>query len=280
MSKIIDGKSLASKIKAKLKEQISLLSVPPCLAVIIVGDDAASQIYVKNKEKSCNECGIKSLKYELSANITEKELLDLIDKINNDNSINGLLVQLPLPKHIDEKKVINAVSPNKDVDCFNPINVGKFYTGDFDFETSMLPCTPKGCVRLIKEVESDLKGKKVCVVGRSNIVGKPVAQMLLNEHCSIKIVHSKTENLAEETKWADILVVAIGKAKFITADMVKENAVIIDVGMNRDKKELCGDVDFAGVIDKVKAITPVPGGVGPMTIACLMENVYNSYCKN
>ncbi|MDR3289869.1 MAG: bifunctional methylenetetrahydrofolate dehydrogenase/methenyltetrahydrofolate cyclohydrolase [Rickettsiales bacterium] len=275
MIRIISGIDLSSQIKNNLKEKIALLDKKPCLAVIIVGKDAASQIYVKNKEKSCKVCGIKSLKYELPEETSEYELLSLIEKINNDDEINGLLVQLPLPKHIDEKKIIMAINPKKDVDCFHPINVGNLYTGNIT-EKSMLPCTPKGCIHLIKNIYPLLEGKKVCVIGRSNIVGKPVAQLFLNENCTTKITHSRTENLVDETKWADILVVAMGRAKFVNADMVKEGAVVIDVGMNRVNGELCGDVDFDSVKNKVSAITPVPGGVGPMTIACLMENVYNT----
>ncbi|MDR2526378.1 MAG: bifunctional 5,10-methylenetetrahydrofolate dehydrogenase/5,10-methenyltetrahydrofolate cyclohydrolase [Rickettsiales bacterium] len=275
MTIIIDGKGIATRLKSDLKEKISKLRIPPCLAVVIVGNDLASKIYVKNKEKSCKECGIRSIKYELPSDISEIKLLELIEKINNDDKIDGLLVQLPLPKHIDKKKVILAISPRKDVDCFTPVNIGNMFNGTFDFETSLLPCTPKGCIRLIKSVCSDLSGKKACIVGRSNIVGKPASQLLLNEDCTIKIIHSKTENLSDEIKWADILIVAVGKPKFITADMIKDGVIVIDVGMNRYNEKLCGDVDFNNVINKVHAITPVPGGVGPMTIAMLMENMYN-----
>ena len=256
-SKIISGTELANKIKTNLKEKIDEIKKEcnkiPCLAVVIVGEDPASKIYVKNKEKACDKCGIKSLKYELPQDTPEEELLKIIEKLNNNDEVNGILVQLPLPKHINENKIIETINPYKDVDCFHPINIGKLFVGDFDI------------------------GKNVCVIGRSNIVGKPVAQLLLDENCTIKITHSKTQNLKEQCLWADILVVAIGKPKMITVDMIKDNAIIIDVGINRTEEGLCGDVDFANVINKVKYITPVPGGVGPMTVACLMENVYNAF---
>ena len=282
--KIISGKVLSNEIKENLAIRIEKISKKynkvPCLAVIIVGDDVGSHVYVKNKEKACEKCGIKSLKYEFPNNVSEKELIELIEKLNNDESVNGILVQVPLPKHINEEKIMNLVSYKKDVDCFNPINIGNIFIGNYDFEKSLLPCTPKGCIKLIKSaLGNNLSGKKVCVVGRSNIVGKPVAQLLLKENCTIKIVHSKTENIKDEMKWADILVVAIGKANFITEDMVKEGATIIDVGMNRLESGLCGDVDFDNVINKVYKITPVPGGVGLMTVACLMENVFNAFLK-
>jgi methylenetetrahydrofolate dehydrogenase (NADP+)/methenyltetrahydrofolate cyclohydrolase len=275
---LISGTDLSDKIKNEISQKVSTCVRPPCLAVIIVGEDVASQVYVKNKEKSCKKCGIKSLKFEMTIDTQEHEILELIEKLNKDNNIDGILCQLPLPSHIDEKKVINLINPQKDVDCFNPINVGNLYIGNFN-ENSMLPCTPKGCVKLIKEVEPNLKGKKVCIVGRSNIVGKPMSQLMLNENCTVKIVHSKTENIEDETKWADILIVAIGKGNFIKSNMIKNDAIIIDVGVNRFKNGLCGDVDFDDIKSKAKAITPVPGGVGPMTIACLMENVYNAYCN-
>lgn len=280
-SKIISGTELANKIKANLKEKIDEIKNEcnkiPCLAVVIVGEDPASKIYVKNKEKACDKCGIKSLKYELPQDTPEEELLKIIEKLNNNDEVNGILVQLPLPKHINENKIIETISPYKDVDCFHPINIGKLFVGDFDMEKSLLPCTPKGCVKLLKSTNEDLNGKNVCVIGRSNIVGKPVAQLLLDENCTIKITHSKTQNLKEQCLWADIIIVAIGKPKMITDDMIKDNAIIIDVGINRTEEGLCGDVDFANVINKVKYITPVPGGVGPMTVACLMENVYNAF---
>lgn len=283
-NKIISGIKISDSIKDNIKERINKIfqekNKKPCLAVIIVGHDPASEVYVKNKEKDCLKCDIKSLKFELEEQTTEEELLELIEKLNNDKEVNGILVQLPLPKHINDKKIMNAILPEKDVDCFNPINIGNIFIGNFDFDTSMLPCTPKGCVKLIKEVlGNNLSGKKVCVVGRSNIVGKPAGQLLLNENCTVKIVHSKTENLNEEIKWADVVVVAIGKPNFLKADMIKDGAVVIDVGINRLENGLCGDADFNNILEKVSYITPVPGGVGPMTRVCLMENVLNAFLK-
>ena len=279
--KIINGTEIANKIKDEVRERVLKISSEtrknPCLAVIIVGEDPASQVYVKNKEKACKKCEIKSLKYELPKDTTEEELLALIKKLNEDKEVNGILVQLPLPKHIDDNKVIKALDPKKDIDCFHTINVGNLAIGDFNLEKSILPCTPKGCIKLIKSVCGSLAGKKACIVGRSNIVGKPAAQLLLNEDCTVKIVHRKTENMEEECQWADILVVAVGKPKLIKKNMVKDGAIVIDVGINRTNNGLCGDVDFDDVIDKVGYITPVPGGVGPMTIACLMENVLNAF---
>ncbi|HSQ97492.1 MAG TPA: bifunctional 5,10-methylenetetrahydrofolate dehydrogenase/5,10-methenyltetrahydrofolate cyclohydrolase [Rickettsiales bacterium] len=283
-NKIISGTKLSDSLKENIKEKINKISQErnkkPCLAVIIVGNNPASEIYVKNKEKDCLKCDIKSLKFELEEKTTEEELLKLIKKLNNDEEVNGILVQLPLPKHINDKKIMNAILPEKDVDCFNPINIGNIFIGNFDFDNSMLPCTPKGCVKLIKEaLGNELSGKKVCIVGRSNIVGKPVAQLLLNENCTVKVVHSKTENLNEETKWADIVIVAIGKPNFLKADMIKDGAIVIDVGINRLENGLCGDADFNNILEKVSYITPVPGGVGPMTRVCLMENVFNAFLK-
>lgn len=281
-NKIIDGTKIAENIKEEIKQKILKLSnnQKPCLAVIIVGENSASKIYVKNKEKACKKCGIESIKYELSENTTEKELIELIKKLNEDAKINGILVQLPLPKHINEKNILLSINPDKDVDCFHPVNIGNMFIGNFNIDKSLLPCTPKGCLKLIKSVlGNDLSGKKACVIGRSNIVGKPISQLLLNENCTVKIVHSKTKNLKEECLWADILIVAIGKEKFITEDMIKDGAIIIDVGINRNENGLCGDVDFENAIKKVSYITPVPGGVGPMTVACLMENVYNAFLK-
>jgi len=282
--KVISGTALADTIKSGIKKTVDDVfaksNLRPNLAVVRVGNDPASVVYVRNKEKACKLCGIDSKTIALPENTTEAELLSLLSELNNDKNVNGILVQLPLPRHISEKSIIGAIAYEKDVDCFHPINVGKIAVGDFDYNTSLLPCTPKGCVRLVKSVLSDnLSGQKVCVVGRSNIVGKPVAQLFLSENCTVKIVHSKTKNLSEECSWADILVVAIGKPKFITADMVKEGAVVIDVGINRTNDGICGDVDFNEVIKRVKYITPVPGGVGPMTIACLMENVLNAFLR-
>ncbi len=243
--------------------------IKPGLAVIIVGNDIASRVYVNNKKKACEACNIYSEEYALPENTTEGELLDLIQKLNERKDISGILVQLPLPKGIDQEKVLLSISPKKDVDAFHPYNVGKIMIGDFDF----LPCTPAGVMELIHLSGIDVCGKKCVVVGRSNIVGKPQAMLLLHENATVTICHSRTKNLKEECLNADILVAAVGKAKFITADMVRPGAVVIDVGMNRDENgKLCGDVDFENVKDKCFAITPVPGGVGPMTIAMLMRN--------
>ena len=239
------------------------------LAVIIVGNDSASRVYVNNKKKACEECGILSEEYALPEETTEEELLSLIDTLNKKKSINGILVQLPLPKGIDSEKVLLSILPEKDVDAFHPVNVGKIMIGNFDF----LPCTPAGVMELIHLTDIDVSGKECVVVGRSNIVGKPQAMLLLHEHATVTICHSRTKNLKEVCRRADILVAAVGKAKFITADMVKEGAIVIDVGMNRDENgKLCGDVNYDEVSAVASAITPVPGGVGPMTIAMLMKN--------
>lgn len=269
---IIDGKAVSKKVKEDVKaecEQLKAKGITPGLAVIIVGEDPASQVYVHNKEVACEACGFHSVKYALPAETTQEELNALIDELNEDNSINGILCQLPLPKHLDDKEVINRINPIKDVDAFHPVNVGAIMIGDYNY----LPCTPAGVMELIHSTGVDVSGKKAVVIGRSNIVGKPMAMLLLHENATVEITHSKTQSLADVTKQADILVAAIGKAKFVTADMVKQGAVVIDVGMNRDEKgKLCGDVDFEGVKDKCSFITPVPGGVGPMTIAMLMKN--------
>ncbi len=243
--------------------------INPGLAVIIVGDDPASRVYVNNKKKACAEIGIYSEEHALPAETTEEELISLIQTLNSRKEISGILCQLPLPKHICEEKVLLSIDPKKDVDAFHPVNVGKIMIGDYDF----LPCTPAGVMELIKESGIDPAGKECVVVGRSNIVGKPQAMLLLHAHGTVTICHSRTKDLAEVTRRADILVAAVGKANFITADMVKEGAVVIDVGMNRNAEgKLCGDVDFENVKEKCAAITPVPGGVGPMTIAMLMKN--------
>lgn len=269
---IIDGKAVSKAVKAKVLEeceQLKAKGVTPGLAVIIVGEDPASQVYVRNKEKACDECGFYSEKYALPENTTQEELNALVDKLNKDDKINGILCQLPLPSHLDDKEVINRIDPIKDVDAFHPVNVGAIMIGDYNF----LPCTPAGVMELIHSTGVDVTGKKAVVMGRSNIVGKPMAMLLLHENATVEIVHSRTQNLAEITKEADILVAAIGKAKFVKADMVKEGAVVIDVGMDRDEDgKLCGDVDFEDVKDKCSFITPVPGGVGPMTISMLMRN--------
>lgn len=269
---IIDGKAVSKKVKEDVKaecEQLKAKGVTPGLAVIIVGDDPASQVYVHNKEVACEACGFYSVKYALPAETTQEELNALIDKLNKDDKINGILCQLPLPSHLDDKEVINRIDPLKDVDAFHPVNVGAIMIGDYNY----LPCTPAGVMELIHSTGVDVSGKKAVVMGRSNIVGKPMAMLLLHENATVEITHSKTQNLADITKEADILVAAIGKAKFVKADMVKYGAVVIDVGMNRDENgKLCGDVDFEDVKDKCSFITPVPGGVGPMTIAMLMKN--------
>ena len=269
---IIDGKAVSKKVKEDVKaecEQLKAKGVTPGLAVIIVGDDPASQVYVHNKEVACEACGFYSVKYALPAETTQEELNALVDKLNKDDRINGILCQLPLPSHLDDKEVINRIDPLKDVDAFHPVNVGAIMIGDYNY----LPCTPAGVMELIHSTGVDVSGKKAVVMGRSNIVGKPMAMLLLHENATVEITHSRTQNLADITKEADILVAAIGKAKFVKADMVKDGAVVIDVGMNRDENgKLCGDVDFENVKDKCSFITPVPGGVGPMTIAMLMKN--------
>ncbi|RPF48316.1 methylenetetrahydrofolate dehydrogenase (NADP+)/methenyltetrahydrofolate cyclohydrolase [Hydrogenoanaerobacterium saccharovorans] len=276
MAVILDGKAVSAKIRVQLKtevEQLKQQGIVPGLAVVIVGDDQASQTYVRNKEKGCEEIGIHSEKYALPAETTQDELLLLVDKLNKKADIDGVLVQLPLPEHIDEKAVIEAISPKKDVDAFHAANVGKIMIGDYQF----LPCTPAGIMELIKETGIEIAGKECVVVGRSNIVGKPMAMLLLHQNGTVTICHSRTKNLAEVTRRADILVAAVGKANFVTADMVKQGAVVIDVGMNRNENgKLCGDVDFAAVEPKCSYITPVPGGVGPMTISMLLKNTITS----
>lgn len=269
---IIDGKAVSAQVKHQVKaecEELKKKGITPGLAVIIVGEDPASQVYVRNKERACEECGFYSVKYALPENTTQEELNELVDNLNKDKSINGILCQLPLPKHLDDKEVINRIDPIKDVDAFHPVNVGAIMIGDYNF----LPCTPAGVMELIHSTGVEITGKKAVVIGRSNIVGKPMAMLLLHENATVEITHSRTQNLAEVTKTADILVAAIGKAKFVTADMVKDGAIVIDVGMNRDENgKLCGDVDFENVKEKCSFITPVPGGVGPMTISMLMRN--------
>lgn len=277
MAELISGKELSAVMREKIRERVKMLyekGEKVGLAVIIVGDDGASQIYVRNKHKACEEVGIESFGYALPEETTEEELLSLIDKLNRDERVDGILCQLPLPGHIDEKSVINAISPEKDVDAFHPVNTGKILTGDYGF----LPCTPAGVVEMLKFKNIEIAGKRCVVVGRSNIVGKPLALMLLKENGTVTVCHSKTVNLKEETLKADILVAAVGKARFIKADMVKDGAVVIDVGMNRDENgKLCGDVDFENVEKKASFITPVPGGVGPMTITMLLENTLKAH---
>jgi len=272
MAKLLSGKEVSTKIKEALKSEIEELKSAgktPGLAVIIVGEDPASKVYVGRKEAMCIELGMHSEKYALPEDTTQEELLALIDKLNNKKEIHGILCQLPLPKHLDEKIVINSISPEKDVDAFHPVNVGKIMIGDFDF----VPCTPAGIMELIAESGVEPEGKSCVVIGRSNIVGKPMSMLLLHKNGTVTTCHSRTKNLSEITKQADILVAAVGRANFVTADMVKEGAVVIDVGMNRlEDGRLVGDVDFENVEKVAGAITPVPGGVGPMTISMLMKN--------
>ena len=271
MSRLIDGKVISAAVKERVKNEVAQLNekgITVGLAVIIVGEDPASKIYVANKKKACEALGIISEEYALPESTTEKELLGLIDTLNAKKSINGILCQLPLPRHLDEKRIMNAISPEKYVDAFHPVNVGRIMIGDDDF----VPCTPAGIMEMLAYENIETEGKRCVVIGRSNIVGKPMAMLLLHKNGTVTICHSKTRNLKEICLGADILVAAVGKAKFVTADMVKEGAVVIDVGMNRENGRLCGDVDFEAVKDKASAITPVPGGVGPMTIAMLMQN--------
>lgn len=273
MSNIIDGKAVSQSVKDRIKEQAAQLKekygVTAGLAVIIVGGDPASRIYVNNKKKACEYVGFDSYEYALSEETTESELLELIKKLNNDDRIDGILCQLPLPKHIDENVIINNIAPNKDVDAFHPVNVGKIMIGDYSF----LPCTPAGVMELIASTGVDIKGKECVVVGRSNIVGKPMSMLLLHKSGTVTICHSKTKDLKAECKRADILVAAVGVPNLIKGDMIKEGAVVIDVGMNRlENGKLCGDVEFETASKVASYITPVPGGVGPMTIAMLMQN--------
>ncbi len=276
MLKLIDGKQLAQKRREEIKrtvEQLKAKGIVPGLAVVLVGEDAASQIYVRNKEKACEEVGFYSEVYRLPESTSQEELLQLIKRLNHDEKIHGLLVQLPVPAHIDEKAVIHAIDARKDVDGFLPENLGSLLIGEPAFE----PCTPKGCIDLIKQTGIEITGKKAVVVGRSNIVGKPVAMMLLRENATVTICHSKTKNLKEELLTADIVVAAVGKSNFITGDMIKDGAVVIDVGMNRlENGKLTGDVDQASLERRDCWLTPVPGGVGPMTITMLMQNTLES----
>ena len=276
---IIDGKKVSANVKERVRLECERLvkehGVTPGLAVVIVGDDPASRVYVNNKKKACELVGFKSEEYALPAETTQEELLSLVDTLNNKDDINGILVQLPLPKHLDDKSVIERISPKKDVDAFHAVNVGKIMLGEYDF----LPCTPAGVMEMLHQYEIPVEGKQCVVIGRSNIVGKPMGMLLLHENGTVTICHSRTANLKEVCQRADILVAAVGRAKFVTADMVKDGAVVIDVGMNRDENgKLCGDVDFENVKDKCSFITPVPGGVGPMTIATLMKNTIKA-CK-
>lgn len=272
MSNLIDGKAVSAAVKERVKNEVAALKdqgVSAALAVIIVGSDPASRVYVNNKKKACEMTGIKSVEYALGEETTQEQLLELIDKLNADKNINGILCQLPLPKQIDEKTVIERIDPNKDVDCFSCVNVGKMWVGDGTFK----PCTPAGVMELLKAYDIDVAGKNCVIVGRSNIVGKPMAALLLEKNATVTVCHSKTKNLKEICSNADVIVAAVGRAKFVTADMVKDGAVLVDVGINRNENgKLCGDIDFENVKDIASYITPVPGGCGPMTIAMLMEN--------
>ena len=277
MTKIIDGKKISIEIKEEIRIDVEKIiksgERAPGLAVIIVGENPASKVYVNSKVKTCNALGIYSEKYILDSEISEIDLLELVEKLNNKDEIDGILVQLPLPKHIDEDKVIEAIKPNKDVDGFHPINLGKLVIGKDGFKS----CTPYGIMELLKRYKIDLNGKDVVIVGRSNIVGKPLSIMLTNENATVTLCHSRTKKLSEKTLNADIVIVAIGKEKFLTKDMVKDGSIVIDVGINRNKLgKLCGDVDYENVSKKTSFITPVPGGVGPMTIGMLMKNTVKS----
>ncbi len=278
MTKIINGKVISAAVKDRVKEGVARLNekgVSVGLAVIIVGEDPASKVYVSNKKKACEALGIISEEYALPENTTEAELLALIDELNNKESINGILCQLPLPRHLDEKLIINSILPEKDVDAFHPHNVGRIMIGDYDF----VPCTPAGIMEMLEFEGIEVEGKTCVVIGRSNIVGKPMGMLLLHKNGTVTICHSKTQNLKEICKKADILVAAVGRPGFVTEDMVKDGAVVIDVGIHRIDGKLCGDVDFENVKDKCSAITPVPGGVGPMTIAMLMQNTLTAAKK-
>ena len=273
MANIIDGKAVSAAVKEQVRDEIARDGIKAGLAVVIVGNDPASRVYVNNKKKACEFCGITSFEYALPEETSMKELLELIDTLNSDDKVNGILVQLPLPKQLDEKEVIARISPEKDVDAFHEQNVGKIMIGNYSF----LPCTPSGCMDLIHSTGVEISGKECVVIGRSNIVGKPMAMLLLHENGTVTICHSRTKNLAEVCRRADILVAAVGRPNFVTADMVKEGAVVIDVGINRlDNGKLCGDVKFDEVSEKAGWITPVPGGVGPMTIATLMKNTFTA----
>ena len=277
MAKLISGKAVSAALRTQIREETAALrenhGIHPGLAVVLVGNDPASQIYVRNKQKACEEVGFRAFEYRLNENSTQEQLLDLIRVLNKDDKVHGILVQLPLPKHIDEQTVNLTIAPEKDVDAFHPMNVGRIMIGNYEF----LPCTPAGVMELIDSTGVDLNGANCVVVGRSNIVGKPMAMLLLHRNATVTICHSRTRNLAEVCAGADILVSAVGKPHFIRADMVKDGAVVIDVGMNHDENgKLCGDVEFAEVEPKASYITPVPGGVGPMTITMLLKNTLHA----
>lgn len=275
---IIDGKTISQNIKTQIKEEVDWLKQHqkrvPQLAVILVGNNPASLTYIKNKEKACAYVGFDSLKINLDEHTSEQEVLDYVEKLNHDDNVDGILVQLPLPSHIDENKIINAINPLKDVDGFHPVNISNLFLGN----KTLLPCTPYGMMVMLQSIGYDLEGKEVVVVGRSNIVGKPVALLALQKHATVTIAHSRTRNLKELTKRADVLIAAIGQPKFFDESYIKEGAIVLDVGVNRDENnKLCGDVDFESCQDKAFAITPVPGGVGPMTIAMLLTNTLEAY---
>lgn len=271
---LLNGNETSKKIRSSILEYTENLEKKPGLAVLLVGNDEASKVYVKNKKLACAQCGITNYEYIMPESTTMEELLAKIDELNKNSDINGILVQSPLPKHLDEEEVIKNISPLKDVDAFHNINVGKIMNGNFDF----LPCTPSGIITLLEEYNIEIEGKNAIVIGRSNIVGKPMSMLMLHKNATVTIAHSKTKNLADITRNADIIIVAIGKAKFLTADMVSDGAVVVDVGMNRlENGKLCGDVDFDTVSLKSSYITPVPGGVGPMTITTLMQNAIKAY---
>jgi methylenetetrahydrofolate dehydrogenase (NADP+)/methenyltetrahydrofolate cyclohydrolase len=274
---LIDGKKIAAELREELRQEVLELKAKhnkvPGLTVILIGDMAPSQIYVRNKEKSANEVGLKSEVIRYPETVEEKTILDKIEELNKDENISGILVQLPLPKHIDKQKVIETILPEKDVDGFHPMNVGNLSSGYH----AIVPCTPLGCLYLIKKVENNLSGKHVVIIGRSNLNGKPMAQLLLKENCTVTTVHSKTKDLKQECLKADILVAAVGVAKLVKEDWVKKNSIVIDVGINKAGDKIVGDVDFDSVKEKSKAITPVPGGVGPMTIACLLKNTLDCF---
>ena len=278
-AQIINGKEIAAAVRQEIRKEVEELKEKgfvPGLAVILVGDNQASQTYVRNKEKACLDLGMHSVLIKKPATLSQEELIENINELNQDDSIHGILVQLPLPTHIDEKAIIEAISPDKDVDGFHPINIGRMMTG----QSAFLPCTPYGVMVMLQHINYNLEGKHVVVVGRSNIVGKPQGQLMLNANATVTICHSKTKDLAYYTKQADVIVAAVGKRNTITADHIKEGAVIIDVGMNRnDEGKLCGDVDYEGVLEKASYVTPVPGGVGPMTITMLMKNTVQSAQK-
>lgn len=273
----MDGKAVSAAVKDEVKKEVEELKTKgkvPSLAVVLVGNDPASKVYVGNKKKACEYCGIKSLEYLLEESTSEQELLGLIDVLNKEPTVNGILVQLPLPSHINEQHIINAINPHKDVDAFHPVNVGKIMTGNPDF----LPCTPAGVMEILKKYNIETAGKDCVIIGRSNIVGKPMSMLMLAADSTVTVCHSKTKDLKQKCKNADIIIAAVGRADFVTADMVKEGAVVIDVGINRTESgKLCGDVDFAEVSKKASYITPVPGGVGPMTIATLMKNTLSAF---